>query len=319
MVFLKLFFTIIYLCVTFDRGTKIYDEDQRCAVMICHDVLYWCSVSEVSARLLPAGQVWKPEFSTTKCIYSGWTDKLNVTNRFQWFKPSEHRKNLRVFKSVSACVFIQVQEKGNERSDDDLQVSGPIQHRIETVVHSMPADVVFYTVPCTSILNKFLACTSLLVHCRLAALVSGAFGVSRSAKNLENIGKMFTLHAFDFKYRPLKRKGWQVDRAPSRTHVNSATSHFVVEALLYMHTYAYIFPQTVCLTLGVLTVIVKGRVPRSRCRTDFVAIFVVSCLHVRFSSLFTYFRACRARRDWLLNVNFRSFRLFNFFDVRFSW
>ena len=40
MVFLKLFFTIIYLCVTFDRGTKIYDEDQRCAVMICHDVLY---------------------------------------------------------------------------------------------------------------------------------------------------------------------------------------------------------------------------------------------------------------------------------------
>ena len=80
-----------------------------------------------------------------------------------------------------------------------------------------------------------------------------------------------------------------------------------------------VFPQTVCLTLGVLTVMVKGRVPRSRCRTDFVAIFVVSCLHVRFSSLFTYFRACRARRDRLLNVNFRSFRLFNFFDVRFSW
>ena len=84
-------------------------------------------------------------------------------------------------------------------------------------------------------------------------------------------------------------------------------------------TLVYMFPQTVCLTLGVLTVIVKGRVPRSRCRTDFVAIFVVSCLHVRFSSLFTYFRACRARRDWLLNVNFRSFRLFNFFDVRFPW
>ena len=53
--------------------------------------------------------------------------------------------------------------------------------------------------------------------------------------------KMFTLHAFDFKYRPLKRKGWQVDRAPSRTNVNSATLQFVVEALLYMHEYAYIF------------------------------------------------------------------------------
>ena len=43
-----------------------------------------------------------------------------------------------------------------------------------------------------------------------------------------------------------------------------------------------IFPQTVCLTLGVLTVVVKGRVARSRWRTEFVAIFVLSCLHVRF-------------------------------------
>ena len=80
-----------------------------------------------------------------------------------------------------------------------------------------------------------------------------------------------------------------------------------------------IFPQTVCLTLGVLTVVVKGRVARSRWRTEFVAIFVVSCLHVRFVCEFTYFRAGRARRGRLLYVNFRSFRLFNFFDVHFSW
>ena len=43
------------------------------------------------------------------------------------------------------------------------------------------------------------------------------------------------------------------------------------------------FPQTVWLTLGVLTVRVKGRGARSRCRTESVAIFVVSCLHVYFS------------------------------------
>ena len=35
-----------------------------------------------------------------------------------------------------------------------------------------------------------------------------------------------------------------------------------------------VFPQTVCLTLGVLTVIVKAWVARSRWRTEFVAIFV---------------------------------------------
>jgi len=46
---------------------------------------------------------------------------------------------------------------------------------------------------CTSILIAFLACTSLLVHCRLAARVSGAFGVS-------NMGKMFTLYAFIYVY-----------------------------------------------------------------------------------------------------------------------
>ncbi len=34
--------------------------------------------------------------------------------------------------------------------------------------------------------------------------------------------------------------------------------------------------------LGVLTVVVKGRGARSRCRTEFVAIYVLSCLHVRF-------------------------------------
>ena len=50
------------------------------------------------------------------------------------------------------------------------------------------------------------------------------------------------------------------------------------------------FPQTVCLTLGVLTVIVKGRVPRSRCRTDFVAIFVLSCLHAHFRRYLRTFR-----------------------------
>ena len=80
-----------------------------------------------------------------------------------------------------------------------------------------------------------------------------------------------------------------------------------------------VVPQTVCLTLGVLTVVVKGRVARSRWRTEFVAIFVLSCLHVRFVCEFTYFRLGAARRRRVLYVNFRSFRLFNFFDVHFSW
>ena len=51
-----------------------------------------------------------------------------------------------------------------------------------------------------------------------------------------------------------------------------------------------IFPQTVCLTLGVLTVMVKGRVARSRWRTEFVAIFVLSCLHVHFRRYLRTFR-----------------------------
>ena len=49
-------------------------------------------------------------------------------------------------------------------------------------------------------------------------------------------------------------------------------------------------PQTVCLTLGVLTVRVKGRVARSRWRTEFVAIFVLSCLHVHFRRYLCTFR-----------------------------
>ena len=118
-----------------------------------------------------------------------------------------------------------------------------------------------------------------------------------------------------------ERKGrwWKVHQKAARRGMGDRGK--VLDAIVQelSRFFGGMFPQTVCLTLGVLTVIVKGRVPRSRWRTDFVAIFVVSCLHVRFSSLFTYFRACRARRDRLLNVNFRSFRLFNFFDVRFSW
>lgn len=58
-----------------------------------------------------------------------------------------------------------------------------------------------------------------------------------------------------------------------------------------VHKLSIIFPfsQTVWLTLGVLTVVVKGRgieivVPRRR--TEFIAIFVVECLHVRFVSQF---------------------------------
>ena len=45
-----------------------------------------------------------------------------------------------------------------------------------------------------------------------------------------------------------------------------------------------------CLTLGVLTVVVKGRGARSRCRTEFVAIFVLSCLHVHFRRYLRAFR-----------------------------
>ena len=52
----------------------------------------------------------------------------------------------------------------------------------------------------------------------------------------------------------------------------------------YIYVYMYIlFPQTVWLTLGVLTVVVKGRGARSRWRTEFVAIYVLSCLDVQFS------------------------------------
>ena len=90
---------------------------------------------------------------------------------------------------------------------------------------------------------------------------------------------------------------------------------FTERGILIQHT----VPQTVCLTLGVLTVRVKGRGARSGCRTEFVAIFVLSCLHVRFVCEFSYFRAGRGRRRRVLYVNFRSFRLFNFFDVHFSW
>ena len=44
--------------------------------------------------------------------------------------------------------------------------------------------------------------------------------------------------------------------------------------------------------------------------------FVLACA---FSSLFTYFSGGRGGRARVLSVNFRSFRLFNFFDVHFSW
>ena len=47
------------------------------------------------------------------------------------------------------------------------------------------------------------------------------------------------------------------------------------------------------LTLGVLTVVVKGRGARLRCRTEFVAIFVVSCLHGHFVCEFSYFSGPR--------------------------
>ena len=43
--------------------------------------------------------------------------------------------------------------------------------------------------------------------------------------------------------------------------------------------------------------------------------FVLVCA---FSSLFTYFSGGRGRRPRGLYVNFRSFRLFNFFDVHIS-
>ena len=54
-------------------------------------------------------------------------------------------------------------------------------------------------------------------------------------------------------------------------------------------------PQTVCLTLGVLTVVVKGRVARSRWRTG----------GAQNSSLFSCFRACM----FVSSVNSRSFRV----------
>ena len=55
------------------------------------------------------------------------------------------------------------------------------------------------------------------------------------------------------------------------------------------------FPQTVYLTLGVLTVMVKGRVARSRWRTG----------GAQNSSLFSCFRACM----FVSSVNSRSFRV----------
>ena len=79
------------------------------------------------------------------------------------------------------------------------------------------------------------------------------------------------------------------------------------------------FSLTVWLTLGVLTVVVKGRVPRSRCRTEFVAIYVLSCLHVRFVCEFSCFSGGRGQRGRVLYANFRIFRLVNLFDVHFSW
>ena len=59
----------------------------------------------------------------------------------------------------------------------------------------------------------------------------------------------------------------------------------------------HVFPQTVCLTLGVLTVVVKGRVARSRWRTEFVAIYVLSCLHVHFRRYLRTFRVAAGGVD----------------------
>ena len=50
---------------------------------------------------------------------------------------------------------------------------------------------------------------------------------------------------------------------------------------------------------------------------EFIAIFVVSCLHVRFVCEFSKFSGWRGRRARVLSVNFRSFQLVNFFDVHF--
>ena len=61
----------------------------------------------------------------------------------------------------------------------------------------------------------------------------------------------------------------------------------------------------------------KRRGARSRCPTEFVAIFVVSCLRVRFD--FSLFRGGRGGRARDFPGNSRSFRLLNFFDVHFSW
>ena len=86
-----------------------------------------------------------------------------------------------------------------------------------------------------------------------------------------------------------------------------------VSSFVYRHVNGprFFFPQTVWLTLRVLTVRVKGRVARSRWRTESVAIFVVSCLHVRFVCEFSWFRLGSGSRGQVLYVNFRSFRLFN--------
>ena len=84
----------------------------------------------------------------------------------------------------------------------------------------------------------------------------------------------------------------------------------IFSVFIFPHRYStQFFPQTVCLTLGVLTVVVKGRVARSRWRTECVAIFVVSCLHVRFVCEISWFWGWRGGGAAVLCVNFRSFRL----------
>ena len=81
--------------------------------------------------------------------------------------------------------------------------------------------------------------------------------------------------------------GWQI----------SAPFQIIQHCSLFMHTiflYTCYSPNSV-VTLGVLTVVVKGRVARSRWRTG----------GARISSLFSWFRACM----FVSPVNFRSFGL----------
>ena len=90
-------------------------------------------------------------------------------------------------------------------------------------------------------------------------------------------------------------KRWEPQKEEEVQRLQNQVFHIFLGPMGLGETLA-IFPQTVCLTLGVLTVIVKGRVPRSRCRTDFVAIFVLSCLHVRF--VWIYVLSGGARPAW---------------------